>query len=177
MVNFKEVFDPSSFLGSIFYGVLFVGIALLLSRMIKRFARKMISHAQKHSADKTAIIFYSRILQIGSFILILILYFHLIPSLRSVGTALLASAGVFSLIGGIAAQKSLGNIIAGISLLFYRPFRVGDKIQVSAPSGVETGIVDMIDLSYTILHSSDNRKIIIPNNILYESVIINLGQN
>jgi len=96
--------------------------------------------------------------------------------LWSIGTVLLASASAVSIIGGFAAQKTLGNLLAGLSLLIYRPFRLGDRIQVSAPTGVETGIVNMIGLGYTILLSSDNRKIIIPYNILYDSVIINLGQ-
>lgn len=172
-----ELISPSTKSGSIFYAILFLAIAVLLIQIIKRFTNRMINHEKWHSTDKTAILFYARILQLGSIIILVIIYFHLIPSLRSIGTALLASAGIVSVVGGLAAQKTLGNIVAGISLLFYRPFRVGDRIQISAPTGVETGTVEMIDLGYTILISKDNRKIYIPNNILYESVIINLGHD
>jgi len=135
----------------------------------------MIHQEKRHPTDKTAILFYSRILQVGSAIILVIIYFHLIPILRPIGTALLTSAGILSLIVSLAAQKTLGNIIAGITLLFYRPFQVGDRIQVSAPTGMKSGTVEMIDLGYTILVNEDLHKIIIPNSILYESVIINLG--
>jgi small conductance mechanosensitive channel len=53
-----------------------------------------------------------------------LIYVHLIPTLRHVGTALLASAGVISLVVGIAAQNTLGQLIAGLALLFYRPFEM-----------------------------------------------------
>jgi len=174
-MNITEIINPSTYAGAFFYAVLFIGIFFLLTTFIKRFAQRMIHQEKRHPTDKTAILFYARILQVGSAVILVIIYFHLVPSLRPIGTALLTSAGILSLIASLAAQKTLGNIIAGITLLFYRPFQVGDRIQVSAPTGMKSGTVEMIDLGYTILVNEDLHKIIIPNSILYESVIINLG--
>jgi small conductance mechanosensitive channel len=60
-------------------------------------------------------------------------------------------------------------------LILYKPIRLGDKVQVNAPTGQETAIVESISLGCTILNGSADQKIIIPNSIMANSVIINLG--
>jgi small-conductance mechanosensitive channel len=76
---------------------------------------------------------------------------------------------------GLAAQSTLGNLIAGISLILYRPFKVGDRLQVTAPSGLETGLVVSIDLGYTILRTADQRFLVIPNSNIASQASINLS--
>ncbi len=98
----------------------------------------------------------------------------MIPGLRSLGTALLASAGVASVVVGLAAQNTLGNIVAGVSLLMYRPFRVQDLVQVTAASGLETGTIESLTLGYTILKTYDNRRIVVPNSVMATQVTVNL---
>ena len=73
-----------------------------------------------------------------------IFYAHLVPELRAIGTALLAGAGVVSIVAGLAAQNALGNLVAGLSLVLYRPIQMGDTVQLSAPSGVVTARVERI---------------------------------
>jgi small conductance mechanosensitive channel len=51
---------------------------------------------------------------------------------------------------------TLGNLVAGISLLLYRPFKLGDRLQVLAPTGVETGTVENLTRGYTLLKTDDN---------------------
>ena len=175
-INIKEIYDPNTLAGGLFYAVIFLSLAILVSTIIRKYAKELITREQRHPSDRTAIVFVSQLLQAISFVIAAILYFHLIPALKSFGTAVLTTAGVISIVVGLAAQNTLGNLIAGISLLLYRPFRLGDKIQVSAPTGVETGVVQTLSLGYTMLESADNRKIIIPNSVMSNSVIINLGQ-
>lgn len=67
--------------------------------------------------DRTMAIFLTQLVQIGIYLMALIFYAHLIPVLRSVGTALLTGASIVSIVIGLAAQNALGNLIAGISLL------------------------------------------------------------
>ena len=102
-------------------------------------------------------------------------YAHLIPALQSMGHAWLASVGVVSVVFGLAAQNTLGNLIAGISLLLYRPFSLGDHMQVTAPTGVETGVVESLNLGYTVLCTPDNRRIVIPNNAMASQTCVNLS--
>ena len=99
------------------------------------------------------------------------------PALHGLGTAWLTSAGVAAVVVGMAAQNTLGNLIAGVSLVLYRPFHLGDQLQVSAPSGLETGIVENISLGYTILRTGDERRLVIPNNLMASQTIVNLSMS
>ena len=104
--------------------------------------------------DRTTISFLQQILTALIWVATLILYAHLIPVLRSLGTALLAGASVASVVIGLAAQSTLGNLVAGVSITIYRPFRLGDTLQVAAPTGTEIGVVELISLGYTTLRST-----------------------
>jgi small-conductance mechanosensitive channel len=108
-------------------------------------------------------------------VIFLILYAHLIPVLRSMGTALLAGASVASVVIGLAAQSTLGNLVAGVSITIYRPFRLGDTLQVTAPTGTEIGVVELISLGYTTLRAQDGHLIVLPNSIAASQVTINLN--
>ncbi len=88
--------------------------------------------------------------------------------LHSIATALLTGVSVVSVVFGLAAQNTLGNLVAGIAVLLYRPFQVGDTIQVVAPKGNEIGMVDSISLGYTILITSDHRRVMVPNSAVIE---------
>jgi small-conductance mechanosensitive channel len=91
------------------------------------------------------------------------------------GKTWLTSLGLASVVVGLAAQNTLGNLIAGISLVLYRPFEIGNHLQVAAPSGVETGIVESINLGYTVLRTSDERRLVIPNSLMASQTCINLS--
>lgn len=87
---------------------------------------------------------------------------------QRLGTALLASVGLFGVIAGIASRSSLANMLAGLIIAFAQPFILGDKITV----GEDSGVVKEITLLYTILKGEDG-LIIIPNSILSEATIKN----
>jgi small-conductance mechanosensitive channel len=108
-------------------------------------------------------------------VVLLILYAHLIPVLRSMGNALLAGASVASVVIGLAAQSTLGNLVAGVSITIYRPFRLGDTLQVAAPTGTEIGVVELISLGYTTLRAPDGHLVVLPNSIAASQVTINLN--
>jgi small-conductance mechanosensitive channel len=108
-------------------------------------------------------------------VIMLILYAHLIPVLRSLGTALLAGASVASVVIGLAAQSTLGNLVAGVSITIYRPFRLGDTLQVAAPTGTEIGVVELISLGYTTLRAPAGHLIVVPNSLAASQVTINLN--
>lgn len=79
---------------------------------------------------------------------------------RQVMTTVLASAGVLSVIAGLAAQQTLGNVFAGLQLAFTDAIRVGDV--VVAGDKHETGSVEEITLSYVVVRIWDERRLIIP---------------
>jgi small-conductance mechanosensitive channel len=79
---------------------------------------------------------------------------------RAIGTGLLASAGIISVIVGIAAQSTLGNVFAGIHLAFSNTLRVDDVIVVDG----ESGTVDEITLTTVIVHLWNDRRLILPSS-------------
>lgn len=170
------IFDPGTLPGAIFYAVVFSLLAFITSLIARRFIRGLIRGAQKTAVDPTAGTFISQLSQVAIFVIVAIFYFNLIPALRALGTAILATAGVASIVLGLAAQNTLGNVISGISILLYRQVRLGDEIKVYASAGDETGVVESITLGFTTLRTQSGERIIIPNSVLASTVIVNRGR-
>ncbi len=165
--------SPSSLIGALAYFVLFVIFAYVLSRLLRTAVHASMTRAGH--LDRTTISFLQQILTALIWVVMLILYAHLIPVLRSMGTALLAGASVASVVIGLAAQSTLGNLVAGVSITIYRPFRLGDTLQVAAPTGTEIGVVEMISLGYTTLRAPAGHLIVVPNSVAASQVTINLN--
>lgn len=166
--------DPKTFLGAILYALVFLFFAWLFGRASHLAVQRLFAKDTHNRVDRTAVKFLAQLARFGVYIFAFISYAHLVPALAGLGTAWLASAGILSVIIGLAAQNTLGNLIAGISLLLYRPFNVGDHLQVTAPTGLEAGLVESINLGYTLLKTDDNRCVIVPNSIMASQTHINL---
>lgn len=85
-------------------------------------------------------------------------------------TSFAALIGAAGLAIGLAFQGTLSNFAAGAMMLMFRPFKVGDAVNVAG----QTGLVDEISIFTTILDTFDNRRIIIPNSEVFGSVIENI---
>lgn len=82
------------------------------------------------------------------------------PEMRAVGTSLLASAGIVSIIAGLAAQSILGNLIAGVQVAFTDAIKVGDVVVIQG----EWGRIGEINLSYVVVYIWDERRLVVPCN-------------
>jgi small-conductance mechanosensitive channel len=131
----------------------------------------------RHFSNVTAARYVSDGLRVGIFIVMFILYAHLIAPPQKLGTALLAGVGVASIVFGMAAQSTLSNLVAGLSLLLYHPVRVGDRIQLMTPKGLEIATVESLTLGYTVLTGADRARIFVPNSVMAGLVIIRLPPN
>ncbi len=158
--------------GALLWAGIFAIVGIVGTLVIRGVARASL---RRDRTDPTAILFLRPLAQFLLWVVLLVIYAHLIPQLRSIGTALLAGASVISIVLGVAAQNTLGNLIAGVSLLVYRPFRLGDRLQVMAPTGVETGIVESVTLGFTVIQTIDNRRVVLPNNLASSQTTINLS--
>jgi small-conductance mechanosensitive channel len=104
----------------------------------------------------------------------------LILTARVVGfhpTAIVAGGAFTAIVFGLAAQQTLGNVIAGMVLLSARPFRVGERIrlQAGAVGGSTEGVVSSLGLLYTTLARGDDR-ILIPNNVVLAAAVVPLRE-
>jgi small-conductance mechanosensitive channel len=164
---------PDSLIGAAIYFLFSVLIALLLSRALRMAVRGLL--ARESHLDRTTVMFLQQFGIAVIWVAMLILYAHLIPALRSLGTALLTGASIASVVIGLAAQSTLGNLVAGVAITLYRPFRLGDRLQVAAPTGTEVGNVETLSLGYTTLRTDDGRFVVVPNSVAASSVTINLS--
>jgi small-conductance mechanosensitive channel len=82
------------------------------------------------------------------------------PSVRGIGTSLLASAGVIGVVAALAAQSVLGNVFAGIQLAFSDAVRLDDVVVVDG----EWGRIEELTLSYVAVHVWDDRRLILPTS-------------
>ena len=83
---------------------------------------------------------------------------------RAIGAGLLASAGLISIVVGIAAQTTLGNVFAGIQLAFSNMLRVDDVIVIDG----ESGTIDDITLTTVVVHLWNDRRLILPSSHFVE---------
>ncbi len=162
--------DPATLVGAAFYAFLFILVAWFLARLVKAGVRR-VAYLLNDQAASTLL---TRLGQVVVYTLAVILYFNAIPQLHSVGTALLASAGVASILFGLAAQTTLSNLVSGFALLFYQPFEVGDRVQLSAPTGLETGVIDEMTMGYILVKTVDGREIVVPNSVAAQQVVVKL---
>lgn len=80
------------------------------------------------------------------------------PAVRTIGTSLLASAGIAGLVVGIAARPALGNVIAGLQIALAQPIRIDDVVVIEG----EWGRIEEIRGSYVVVRVWDERRLIVP---------------
>lgn len=148
--------------------ILILFITPLIAKLISR-AFFHIETTSKRTTDLTRQRI-ARNLAIASIYLVgLVLFLYSIPTLRALSVGLFASVGVLGIVIGLAAQDSLANLVAGITLAIYQPFRLGDRLRI----GDDDGTVEDITLRHTVIKTWENKRIIIPNHILSKDSIVN----
>lgn len=111
---------------------------------------------------------------LGSIVYALLLVAIVIAALDQIGvntTSLLALLGAAGLAVGLAVKDSLSNFSAGVMLIIFRPFKIGDYIE----AGGTAGTVENIQVFSTILLTPDNREITVPNGAIFGGKIVNVS--
>jgi len=149
--------------------ILFITIVVqyLLKRAFKRFES---SRARNEMEDPTNVrfLYYSLL----ALIYITGIGFAIwnIPSLRHIAQSMLASAGILAIVIGFASQQALGNIVSGVFIVMFKPYRINDRITIK---DTLRGVVEDINLRHTIIRNFENQRIIIPNSIIGNEILIN----
>ena len=86
-------------------------------------------------------------------------------------TSLMAVLGAAGLAVGLALKDSLGNFAAGVMIIIFRPFKIGDYVE----AGGTAGTIDEIGLFATLMHTPDNKRIIVPNSSILGGNITNVS--
>lgn len=162
--NMQEYIDLA-----IFYGlnILYAVAILFFGRMIARVIKKMVTKAMNNAKlDTTLVSFISNIAYA------LISAFVFIAALNKLGiqtASLVAIIGAAGLAIGLALQGSLSNFAAGVMIILFKQFRVGDFIEAGGVSGT----VDTLDIFNTVLLTANNQRIIVPNASITSGAITN----
>ncbi len=173
-INFLQLWS-SEYFKILIKSIIIIVIALFINLLFKRYFKKIISQLEKgkltqeKKSRKTRIEFFKTIISTFIVILALLSILMLIPGFKTFSVSLLAGAGIVAIVIGFAAQKTLSNIVSGISIAIFTPFRIGDRLKILD----EFGDVEDINLRHTTIKTWDNRRIIIPNSLISEKEIIN----
>jgi len=145
--------------------ILAIIIAVLIARFISKIARRRLhGHVPSHILANISKLIYYVLIIIGLLVAIRSLQ---IPGLEL--TEILIAGGFISIVIGLAAQQTLSNFFAGLLILFERPFKIGDFININNNIGM---VVDMGLLS-TKIHSWEGFYIRIPNSQIFTASVIN----
>ncbi len=155
-------------------------IGWLLITIVRVYVRAVEIHYDISVADnlrarrrRTRAAILGRIVVIGIGVLTIALMLLSIPSIRSIGITLMASAGLAGLAVGAAAQPALKNLIAGVQLAFTEPVRIDDVLIIEG----EWGRVEEIRLTYVVVALWDERRLIVPVSRFLEMPFQNWTRN
>jgi small conductance mechanosensitive channel len=125
---------------------------------------------QKQEVDKTLETFVCNLVRIALLVVVVI---AAIGALGVQTTSFIAIFGAAGLAVGLALQGSLSNFAAGVLIVLFRPYKVGDYIE---GAGIN-GSVEQVQILTTILKTPDNKEIIVPNSQIMDSIITNYSAN
>jgi len=114
--------------------------------------------ASRARSVSTQLVVLRSIFEVATYVIAAALLLIQFDVVRNVGVSLLASAGIAGLVLGLAAQKSISTLLAGIQLSITQPIRIGDTVIVET----EFGTVEEITLTYVVLRTWDERRLVIP---------------
>ena len=145
-------------------GAVFLAVSLLARIVDWRLARKTLppEAVTRYRVLRRSIAVV--ILFVGFFSALLV-----IPEVRAIAGGLLASSAVLGIIVGFASQRTLGNFVAGLLIAITQPVRLGDRVTYAG----EQGVIEEIGLTYTFIRTSDDARLVVPNEKLASDTIRN----
>ena len=135
--------------------------------LVVRALRKVM---RKQEVDKTLETFVCNLVRVALMVVVVI---AAIGALGIQTTSFIAIFGAAGLAVGLALQGSLSNFAAGVLIVLFRPYRVGDFIEAAGIAGA----VEQVQILTTVLRTGDNKRIIVPNGQIMDSIITNYSAN
>ncbi len=153
-----------------------VGVAIIVAQIVDRLIAKrgerlseMVARGELSPATRTRLRLVRRLVTAVILLIGVAVAATRFPELSSVAKGILASSAVVGLVIGFAARQTLANAIAGILLALTQPIRIGDLVTFEE----QTGQVEDMKLTYTYIRLDDGRRLIVPNERLAQSSVVN----
>lgn len=146
-------------------------LSVIVVRITRHYLQKKIEESVENlKTDPTRYKFLKNTISLIIYLVALTIIIYQYPSVRAFAVGLFAGAGILAVIIGFASQQAFSNMVSGVFIVIFRPFRVGDWIKVG---GDKAGIVADITLRHTVIRDFENKRIIIPNSLISSEIIIN----
>ena len=171
-IDWAGLYEEFQMVGLDFGIRLIAAIAIFfIGRIVVRFVTKEIRKVmESQEVDKILQSFVSNL------VYWVLMIFVVIAAINQVGvqtTSLIAIMGAAGLAIGLAMQGSLANFAAGVLIVMFRPYRVGDFVEAAGIAGS----VEQVGILTTVLKTGDNKQIIVPNAQIMGSIITNYSAN
>jgi small conductance mechanosensitive channel len=147
--------------------IIILAVTLWAAGWASRLVRRLVARVHRNGPPDVTLQSFG-----GSLARYLVIIVGLVAVMQQLGvqtTSILAVLGAASLAIGLALQGTLSNVAAGVMLLLFRPYRVGDVVELAG----RTGTVRVLDLFVTELATPDNIKVVLPNGKVFGDVIVN----
>lgn len=171
MSNILNNFNLESSSGIVIYSITIIVVCWVFSRLSRtllifflkrRFTKETFGVTRlKFTRNSLRFIFG----MIGVFVII-----FTVPIYREQVGYIFSGAGILAAIIGFAAKDAISNLIAGLFIVLFRPFRIGDYIKLD--SG-QMGVVEDITLRHTVINTFENKRLIIPNSVISTESVLN----
>ena len=162
--KFKHDFQVILYLGLVSV------ITIVIASSVHIWFKKSIKRKMNDKEDPTAFKFLRYIAVFAVYTLGMLIALLAFPSLKGIAQTALGGAGVIALIAGVASQEALANLVGGVFIIFFKPFKVGDIIKIT---DTMVGTVVDITMRHTVLRSFDNKMIVIPNAMINKEKLTN----
>jgi small-conductance mechanosensitive channel len=169
-MKFLKFFDTYPEVTHLITVVIIVIFASVIVRLERIFFDKVFSESDVEPNDKTRLSFIKNGISFIIWIIAFAWIIYTIPKLRQMAVTIFAGAGIFVAVLGIASQQAFSNIVSGVFLVVFKPFRVGDLVKIGS---FDYGTVEEITLRHTVIKDFKNKRIIFPNSTVANETIIN----
>ncbi len=153
-----------------------IGFIILMTIIVASITAKVLNiMIRRHweaeeNGDVTSLVFFKRSVLVLIYLTGISFAIYMVPQFRIIAASMLAGAGVLAIAVGFASQAALTNVISGLFIVIFKPYKISDRIQVRTDL---SGVVEDINLRHTVIRNFENKRIIIPNSVISEEVVIN----
>ncbi|GIV35127.1 MAG: mechanosensitive ion channel protein MscS [Chitinophagales bacterium] len=150
--------------------VIILAITYIVNRVVGFLFRRFIRRASYSNTGVTKLQFFRHFITAAIYIMGGAIAMHTIPALRALSVSIFAGAGILAAIAGFASQQAFSNVVSGMFIVLFQPYRVNDRIRVGS---LFEGIVEDITLRHTVIRNMRNERVVIPNSVISNETIIN----
>ena len=159
----------------ILFLVLKVILILVLTRLAVALLTSILKRVEKSRLETDSIGYklLKKVLRAAVYVIGAITAVKQIPALSTAVTAILAGSSIVAVALGFAAQESCANLISGLFITLFRPFDVGDRVQIRSEE--ITGSIEDITLRHTVIRTLLGTRMIVPNSVMGSAVVENVN--